>query len=93
MVHNIPDVTPGGSAVALASSRTPCNWLQIIAPAGNANDIRIGDSTTSATSGLAIVKGGGQAFPPISDDQYLDLALIYVYGSGTDKISVVYGTH
>ncbi len=93
MVHNIADVTPGGGAVALKSSRTPCNWLQIIAPTSNAAAIRLGDSTTSATSGLSIPAGGGEMFPPIGDTQYLDLALVYVYATGTDKVSVVYGTH
>ncbi len=93
MVHNIPDVTPGGVAVALAASRTPCNWLQIIAPATNAAAVRLGDYTTGAASGVSIGVGGGQMFPPIGDAQYLDLALIYVYGTTTDKVSVVYGTH
>ncbi len=93
MVHNIADVTPGGVAVALKSSRTPCNWLQVICPSGNAAAIRIGDSTTSATSGLALPAGSGQMFPAISDTQYLDLALVYIYGTTTDKVSIVYGTH
>jgi len=93
MIHNVPDVTPGGAAVPLAATRTPCNWLQVICPSGNGAVIRIGDSSTGATSGLAIPAGGGMLFPPIGDDQYLDLALIYVFGTTTDKISAVYGRH
>jgi hypothetical protein len=93
MIHNVADVTPAGVAVPLAVTRTACNWLQVICPTGNAAAIRIGDPSTSATSGLAIPAGGGMLFPPIGDDQYLDLALIYVYGTTTDKISAVYGRH
>ena len=93
MVHNLPDVTPGGSAVPLSASRLVCNWLQVICPTGNSAAIRIGDSTTSATSGAAIPAGSGMMFPPIADDLYLDLAMIYVFGTTTDKISIVYGKH
>lgn len=93
MVHNIADVTPGGSAVALKSSRTPCNWVQVVCPTSNATSMRVGDINTSATSGIAIPPGGGMMFPAISDTQYLDLALVYIYGTTTDKVSVVYGTH
>lgn len=93
MIHNIPDVIPGGATVPLATSRTPCNWLQVICPSGNAAAMRIGDSTTGANSGAAIPAGGGMMFPPIADDQYLNLAMIYVYGTTTDRISIVYGTH
>jgi len=93
MIHNIPDVTPAGVAVPLTPARTPCNWLQVICPVGNAAAIRIGDSTTGAASGLAIPPGSGMMFPPIGDDQYLNLAIVYVYGTTTDKVSAVYGTH
>lgn len=93
MVHNITDITPGGTATALKSTRTPCNWLQVICPTSNAAAMRLGDSTTSATSGLSLPAGSGMLFPPISDTQYLDLALIYIYGTTTDKVSIVYGTH
>lgn len=93
MIHNIADVTATGTAIPLKASRTPCNWVQIIAPTANAAAIRIGDSTTDATHGLSIPAGGGMLFPPISDCQYLDLAMIYLFGTAGDKVSVVYGTH
>ncbi len=93
MVHNIPDITPGGSAVPLASSRTPCNWLQVVTPVGNGAIMRLGDPTTGAGSGIALPPGSSQMFPAISDTQYLDLALVYLYGVSTDKASIVYGTH
>ena len=93
MIHNIADVIPAGVAVPLASSRRMCNWLQIIAPTGNAAAIRIGDVNTGAGSGLSIPAGGGMLFPPISDDLYIDLAMIYVYATTTDRVSAIYGTH
>lgn len=93
MVHNIADITPGGTPTALKSSRTPCNWLQVVCPSSNAAAMRVGDSTTSATSGISMPAGAGMMFPPIGDTQYLDLALVYIYGTTTDKVSIVYGTH
>ena len=92
MVHNVADVTPAGATVALRPTRTPANWVQIIAPTGNAAPIRLGDSTTGAASGLALPAGSGMLFPPIGDTTYLDLAMIYVYGTTTDKVSILYGT-
>lgn len=93
MVHNITDITPNSTATALKSARTPANWVQVTAPAGNAGSMRIGDSTTSASSGLEIIKGTSITLWPIGDDQYLDLALVYLYGTSTDKVSILYGTH
>ncbi len=93
MVHNIADITPNSVATALKSARTPANWVQFTAPANNSGSMRVGDSTTDATHGLEIIKGTSAIFPAISDDQYLDLALVYVYGTSTDKVSIVYGTH
>lgn len=94
MVHNIADITPNGTVTALKSSRTPANWIILSAPSGNAADIRVGDSTTSTSSGAIIAKGTSVTLLPISDDHYLDLALIYVFGaSGSDKVGVLYGTH
>ncbi len=93
MVHNIADITPNSVVTALKSSRTPANWVQVTAPAGNSGSMRIGDSTTSASSGLEVIKGTTAILLPIGDDQYLDLALVYVYGTSTDKVSILYGTH
>ena len=46
MVHNIADVTPAGVATPLRPTRTPANWVQIIAPTGNAAAIRLGEHVT-----------------------------------------------
>lgn len=93
MVHNIADITPNGTATALKASRTPCNWVTVFAATANAGDMRIGDSTTAAGTGLVIPKGTGATLQSIADTQYLDLALVYVFGTSTDKVSILYGTH
>ena len=93
MIHNIADVTPGGSTVALKATRTPANWLIVSAPTGNAADIRVGDSTTGTGSGVIVKAGTSLILPAISDDNYLDLAQVYLYGSTTDKAYLVYGVH
>jgi len=93
MVHNVADLTPGGVAVPIRAIRTPCNWLQIVAPTGNAAAIRVGDVNTGAASGIEMLAGAKVYFPPIGDTQYLDLAMVYVYGTTTDRVSILYGTH
>ena len=92
MVHNIADVTPAATTKALSLTRIAANWVMLSAPTGNAADIRVGDSAASATSGVTLKAGTTLVFPPIGDAHYLDLAKIFVYGTTTDKVGVVYGT-
>jgi hypothetical protein len=93
LVHNIADITGDGSAHPLIASnvRTPACWLEINATAGNSAAVRIGDSTTSATSGTPVASGAGQLFPPIGTTQYMDLSQIWYYAANGDKFSVTYG--
>ncbi len=93
MVHNLADITPAGTPTALSSTHTRCNWIAISPKTANSADMRIGDNTTSATSGILVPKGTTFIMPPISDDNYLDLALIFVYGASSDSAGVIYGTH
>jgi hypothetical protein len=94
MVHNIADITPNGTATALSSSHTKANWVIVSSPAANGAAVRVGDSTTSATSGAIAEKGASITLWPIADDLYLDLALIFVFtAAGSDKAGVLYGTH
>lgn len=94
MVHSVADITPNGSATAIASSRTPCNWLIVSAPSGNTGAIRVGDSSVSASRGAIVEKGFSTTLWAIGDTQYLDLAQVYVFGaSGSDKCGILYGTH
>lgn len=94
MVHSIADITPNGAATALASTRTPANWVTISAPAANAAAIRVGDSLITASRGQIVEKGFSATLWPIADDNYLDLAQVYVFGaSGSDKCGILYGVH
>lgn len=94
MVHNIADITPNGTATALSSSHTKANWIIISSPAANGAAVRVGDSTTSATSGAIAEKGFSITLLPIGDALYLDLALVFVFtAAGADKCGVLYGAH
>lgn len=94
MVHNIADITPNGTATALASTHIKANWVIISSPTANGAAVRVGDSTTSATSGAVVEKGFSITLLPIGDALYLDLNLIYVFtAAGADKCGVLYGAH
>jgi hypothetical protein len=93
MVHNLSDIATTGAAVALSLSHITCNYVIISAPTGNAADLRIGDSTTSATSGAVVKAGLPLTLWPIADTKYLDLGAIFVFGSAGDHASILYGTH
>lgn len=92
MIHSVADLTPASAAVKLTALRTIANWVMLSAPTGNAADIRVGDSLASATRGVTLKAGTTLLFPAIGDAHYLDLAQIFVYGTTTDKVGVVYGT-
>lgn len=92
MVHNLADITPNSTATALKATSAHAAWVTISAPAANSGDIRAGDSTTDATHGVAIAKGTSITFPSQGATNPYDVALIYVYGTSTDKASAVYGT-
>lgn len=93
MVHNITDITGTGAAVPLVANavRTPANWVQIVAGAGNSADVRFGDLNTSATSGSRISPGSGQMFPATGNAESLDLSQCYVFLALNDTVSVIYG--
>lgn len=91
MLHTIADITPAGTATQLTSTPTRASWVIISAPTANAGDLRAGDSATAAGVGVAVPKGTSITFPTIGDTESLDLSGIYVYGTSTDKATVVYG--
>lgn len=93
MVHTVADLTPAGTAVKLAATRTPASWVMLSAPTGNAADVRIGDSTASATRGVTLKAGTTLLLPSIGTTRTYDLALIYVFGTTTDKVGILYGTN
>lgn len=93
MIHTLPDVTGTGVAVALSSIPYQARWVKINALSTNGADVRLGDSATSASQGLAIPKGTGELLPGISDTFGASYALtgVYVYIANGDKISIAYG--
>lgn len=92
-VYTIADITPNGTAVALAGSGSTAQATWINATA-TGTSIRFGDANVGAARGqllatgvptLVAVRGDGAQRP------YL-LAECYVYGgSGSDKVSITYG--
>lgn len=91
MVHNIPDITPAGTATPLASQPTRAAWVLITAGVSNAGTVRVGDTTTGAASGAPILGSGSVLFPSQGATNPYDLSIIKVYGTGSDSVAVVYG--
>jgi hypothetical protein len=106
MVYTIATVTTNaGVPKALASTRTPANWCQITALAGNTganvwiggvNPANKGATLVLASAtvgvGLQLAKGATLLLPSISAVSYLDLSTIFfdVLTNG-DGVSVTYG--
>ncbi len=93
---NIPQITGDGSTHQLLTSGL-ARAVQFVTPAGNAATVLIGDSTTSATSGIPLVAGAADYWPPWPDnksvlgkDSYHDLSKIYYFAAVGDKLNVVY---
>jgi hypothetical protein len=87
-LHTLADISGSSAAVALASSSTRVSWIQCIAPSGNMNVARFGDSTVSSSRGFPIAAGGGYNTPV---GPAYDLAATYVYVVTGDKLSCGFG--
>lgn len=87
-VATLPDITMTGSAIQLASSGTAW-WVQVKANASNTGVIRVGDANVSATRGADLAAGAAFLFP-YRGDPYA-LSGLYVFGSASDKVSVLIG--
>lgn len=92
MLYDFPDITGTGAAVALASSHNIGNVLYVSTPAANTAAVRLGQSTVSASRGVAIPPGStALAIGPISDGQWLDLAVTYAFIGSGDKLTYSLG--
>lgn len=90
-VHTLATITGAGAAVQISTDTTTrATWIQIITPSSNAAAVMFGDSTTSATRGLAIAAGGGYNTPTCGTCTYT-LAATYVYVANGDKVYVAFG--
>jgi hypothetical protein len=93
VVHNIPDITGTGSTFALIPMgvRTAASWVIIGAPTANTGDIRVGDSTTSVTSGIPVHAGTTLTIPATGNAESLNLADVWVQVPTGCVCSAVYG--
>ena len=91
-LHQITDVTITATATAISSTsvRASTVILQAISLAGTA---RVGDSTVTTTSGLALQTTKDTIIlPPLGNTRTYDLSTIYVIGTANDKMAVSYNT-
>jgi len=88
----LTDVTPAGVATAIGAVGQKATWIQFTAPASNSGDIRFGDSLVSATRGVRIPKGLNVLASRLSFDQgQYELSKVYVFGTGSDSVSITFG--
>jgi hypothetical protein len=83
-IGTIADVTPNGSTVQVTVASTPCKAVCIRALAANSGKMRVGDSSTGAARGTEL-SAGDAIILSVSN-----VNLVYVYGTGTNKVSVTY---
>ena len=84
-ISEFSDITPNGSAARFTSTATACKGIVIVANPGNAANMRVGDSSVSASKGAVVPPG---ASIPIAIG---DVSKVYVYGAaGTDSASISY---
>lgn len=84
------DITPNSTATPLAANPGALvTWLQVTA---NGSTIRLGDSNVSATRGMKCPSGVPVMLPRCDANQtQYDLSQVYVYGTGADYASVLWG--
>lgn len=89
-IGTIADVTPGGSATALSTGNEKATWIIFTA---TGTSIRVGDSNVASGRGVLLQTGVSTLLPVGDFDQGpYDLAQVFVYGSGGDKVSITYGS-
>ena len=82
------DIAGSNAAVTLGSGQY--RMCQLVAPTGNSNVIRWGDSNTGTSRGALIAAGGGMLLPVPAQGSpfYIDLGATYVYISTGDKLTL-----
>lgn len=90
-VQTIADITPNGSAVAIAAVPVEALWILICA---TGTSIRVGDSNVGTARGAKVANATSLLLPRTNTEQgRYDLSQVYVYGAaGSDSASIVYGT-
>lgn len=88
-IETIPDITPAGAATPLSATGIKATWVKFVA---SGSSIRVGDANVGASRGLNIPTGVLVNFDRLDVHQgFYDLSRLYVYGTGTDKVSITYG--
>jgi len=92
MLHIGQVTIPASGKVALSTQRTPC--FEVTVQKNSANGIRVGDSTVTATTGIAVAASNAVPGPftmrPSGGGLLLDLSTIYVFGTAGDLVDFSY---
>jgi hypothetical protein len=80
----IADVTAAAGATQLIAASTPCKCVLVTSLAANTGLIRVGDANVTASKGGELTPGNSI---PI---EISNVNKVYVFGNGTDKVSIVY---
>lgn len=93
MIHTIADIIGTGATVPLSATSRPARFVLLAAPGTNSADVRVGDSATSISQGVAIAKGTGLPLPgvPESFGQHYNLVGVFAYIANGDKLTISYG--
>jgi len=88
-VQTVADITPNSTPTQISALHIDAYWIAITA---SGSTIRWGDVNVGSGRGNAIPTGTTVIIPRISfDQQGYDLSTVYVYGTGSDKVSISYG--
>ena len=90
-LHSLADITGTSTTVAISTSGAGAQWIQFVAPTGNASIARWGGPETTSSIGSIIAAGAGQMTPPVPPGSYYVLNTVYVYVATGDKLSITYG--
>ena len=93
MLHQLPDITGTGSAVALSSAPLRVNWLRITTNSTvhtNSSVVRVGDANVSATQGTVVGINDAKDLSPASATNSFDLSQTYVLVASGDQIQLAY---
>lgn len=81
-------VTIGASTTQVSTTKVQCNW--VVFQNNAANNMAIGDSTTTITTGTLIYSGGGSFYQNTEKSGlYVDLSKWYVAGTQNDVLNIV----
>jgi len=93
VLHQLPDVTGTGAAVALSATPVRVNWVKIQTNSKvhtNSSVVRVGDASVSATQGMVVDVNDSKDVNPASATNTFDLSQTYALIQTGDVIQVSY---